>query len=126
MWTIFKVFIEFVTILLLFYVLVFWLQGMCDLNSLTRDWTCTHPLYSKQSLNHGTTRGIPDFFVLFVCIDASILHGLSCLEFIASEASFLRSNGRTVFYNRQHPVGVGYVDIRKDEGWTSGTERSEC
>ena len=37
MWTIFKVFIEFVTVLLLFYVLVFWLQGMCDLNSLTRD-----------------------------------------------------------------------------------------
>ena len=27
-WTIFKVFIEFVTILLLFYVLVFWLQGI--------------------------------------------------------------------------------------------------
>ena len=31
MWTIFKVFIEFVTILLLFYVLVFWPQGMWDL-----------------------------------------------------------------------------------------------
>ena len=28
MWTIFKVFIEFVTILLLFYVVVFWLPGM--------------------------------------------------------------------------------------------------
>ena len=28
MWTIFKVFIEFVTILLLFYVLIFWLQGL--------------------------------------------------------------------------------------------------
>ena len=28
MWTIFKVFIEFVTTLLLFYALVFWLQGM--------------------------------------------------------------------------------------------------
>ena len=28
MWTIFKVFIEFVTVLLLFYVLVFWPQGM--------------------------------------------------------------------------------------------------
>ena len=30
-WTIFKVFIEFVTILLLFYVLVFWLRGMLAL-----------------------------------------------------------------------------------------------
>ena len=40
MWTIFKVFIEFVTILHLFYVLVLWLQGMWDLSSLTRDQTC--------------------------------------------------------------------------------------
>ena len=32
-----KVFIEFVTTLLLFYVLVFWLGGMWDLSSQTRD-----------------------------------------------------------------------------------------
>ena len=37
MWTIFKVFIEFVTILLLFYVLVFWPRGMWALSSPTRD-----------------------------------------------------------------------------------------
>ena len=37
MWSILKVFIEFVTILLLFYLLVFWLQGMWDLSTLTRD-----------------------------------------------------------------------------------------
>ena len=36
MWTILKVFIKFVTTLLLFYVLVFWLQSMWDLSS-TRD-----------------------------------------------------------------------------------------
>ena len=34
MWTIFKVFIEFVTRLLLFYALVFWPRAMWDLNSL--------------------------------------------------------------------------------------------
>ena len=33
MWTIFKVFSEFVTILFLFYVLVFWAQGTCDPSS---------------------------------------------------------------------------------------------
>ena len=33
----FKVFIEFVTILFLFYVLDFWLRGMWDLSFLTRD-----------------------------------------------------------------------------------------
>ena len=37
MWTTFKVFIEFVTILLLFYVLVFWPRSMWDLNFLTRN-----------------------------------------------------------------------------------------
>ena len=37
MWTTFKVFIEFVTILLLFYILVFWPGSMWDLNFLTRN-----------------------------------------------------------------------------------------
>ena len=41
MWTIFQLFIEFVTILLLFYVLVFWPQGMWDFNSPTRNRTHT-------------------------------------------------------------------------------------
>ena len=41
MWTIFKGFIEFVTILLLFYVLVFWPRGTWDLSSPTRDQTLT-------------------------------------------------------------------------------------
>ena len=36
-WTIFKVFIEFVTILPLLYVLGFWPRGTWDLSSLTRD-----------------------------------------------------------------------------------------
>ena len=37
MWAIFKDFIEFVTVLLLFHVLVFWPRGMWDLSSPTRD-----------------------------------------------------------------------------------------
>ena len=37
MWIIFKVFIEFITILLLFYVLSFWLRVMWNLSSPTRD-----------------------------------------------------------------------------------------
>ena len=41
MWTIFKVFIEFVIISFLFCVLVFYPPGMWDLSSLTRDWTHT-------------------------------------------------------------------------------------
>lgn len=39
MWTFFKVFVEFVTVSLLFYVFAFWPHGMCmwDLCSLSRD-----------------------------------------------------------------------------------------
>ena len=53
-WIIFKVFIEFATILFLFYVLVFWPRDMCDRNSLIRDQTCT-PCIGKvksQPLDH--------------------------------------------------------------------------
>ena len=51
MWTIFKVFIDFVTMLLLFYVLALWLQGMWDLSSLTRDRIHT-PCPERQTLNY--------------------------------------------------------------------------
>ena len=37
MWAIFKVFIKFVMLFLLYYVLVFWPQGMWDLISMKRD-----------------------------------------------------------------------------------------
>ena len=55
MWTIFEVFIEFVTILLLFYVLFFWLRGMWDLSS---------PCIGRRSLNHWTTREVPSSYSL--------------------------------------------------------------
>jgi len=56
MWTTFKVFIEFVTVLFLFYVLFFWPQDMWNLSSLTRDQTCT---LGRRSLNCWTTREVP-------------------------------------------------------------------
>ena len=57
MWTIFKVFIEFVTTLLLFHVLVFWPPGMWDLISPTGNWTLI-PCVGRWSLNHRTSREI--------------------------------------------------------------------
>ena len=59
MWTINTVFIEFVTILLLFFALVFWPRGMWDLSSPTRDWTHT-PCIGRWSLNHWTVREVPN------------------------------------------------------------------
>ena len=65
MWTIFKVlFIEFVTILLLFYVLFYWLQSRWSLSSLTRDQTCI-PWTGRQSLIYWTTREVPSHYIIF-------------------------------------------------------------
>ena len=75
MWTIFKVFIEFVTILLLFHVLVFWPWGIWDLSSPTWDQTHT-PCIGRRSLNHWTTREIPHcyYWLIFIqnllCVNA--------------------------------------------------------
>ena len=52
MWTIFKFFIEFVTILLLFYILVFWPPGMWDLSFTTGSRTSI-PCIGRQTLNTG-------------------------------------------------------------------------
>ena len=58
LWTIYKVFIEVFKVLLLFYVLVFWLRGMWDFSSPTRNWTHI-PHIGRWSLNHWTVREIP-------------------------------------------------------------------
>ena len=55
-----KVFTECFTILLLFYVLVFWPQDMLDLSSPTK--VQTHTLSAaRQSLNHWATREVPPY-----------------------------------------------------------------
>ena len=58
MWTIFRVFVEFVAILLLFYASVLWLWGTWDPSSPIRDRTFT-PCTGRRSPNHGTTREVP-------------------------------------------------------------------
>ena len=63
----FKVFIEFVITWLLFYVLVFWPQGMWEFSCPTRDWTCT-PCTGRRSLSHWIAREVPaDVFNTAVC-----------------------------------------------------------
>ena len=75
MWTIFKVIIEFVTVLLLFYVFVFWLQGVWDLSFLIRDQTHI-PCFKRRSLNHWTTRE-----VLYIFLQVTFLtEGASYIE----------------------------------------------
>ena len=67
MWNFFKVFIEFVAVLLLLYVLVFWPGDMWDLSSLPRDQTHTPTLEGQVPSTgllgkYGTT-----IFVGFLC-----------------------------------------------------------
>ena len=50
-------------LLLLFYGLVFWPQGMWNLSSSTRDGTHS-PYTGKGSLNHWTTREVPILYIL--------------------------------------------------------------
>ena len=57
-WTIFNIFIEFVIMLLLFYLLVFWSRDIWDLSSPTRDQAHTSCI-GRQSQNHWTTREVP-------------------------------------------------------------------
>ena len=52
MWTIYKVLVEFVAILFLFYVLTFWPQGVWDLSSPTGDGTHT-PCLEGELLANG-------------------------------------------------------------------------
>ena len=59
MWTILKVFIEFVTLLLLRFMFQFFgHEEMWDLTSLSRNQTCT-PYIGRWGLNHQTTREVP-------------------------------------------------------------------
>ena len=61
--SIFKVFIEFVTILLMSYILVFWPWGVWDLSSPSRDRTPT-PCIRRWSLSHWTTREVPKVHII--------------------------------------------------------------
>ena len=76
MWTIFKVFPEFVTVLPLFYVFVFWLQDMWDLSSQTRYRTGSLCMEDKIFIT-----GLPGKSQIFsflslslACIQASLFH----------------------------------------------------
>ena len=91
MWTTFKVlFIEFVTILLLFYSLFFWLQGRWGLSSLTRDQTCI-PWIGRQSLVYWTTGEVPSHYIIFRK-DTFMCSYLNCLALSYMQSSLLVVN----------------------------------
>ena len=83
MWTIFKVFTEFVTTLFLLYVLVPWPRGMWDPSSPTRDRTHT-PCIGRRSPNHWTAREVPvSIFLVKVLHLFQLFLGRNCSHFFA-------------------------------------------
>ena len=57
MWTIFSLYWIFYNVASVLCFVFFWLRGMWDLSSLTRDWTHA-TCVGRQSLNHWTTREV--------------------------------------------------------------------
>ena len=92
MWTIFKVFIEFVTILFLSYILDFGPRGMWDLSPLIRDRTYT-PSIGRHGLNHWTTREVPN-------PEAELLR--DWLIFLLTLRCWLNSLGFMIFTSKFH------------------------
>ena len=91
------VFIELVAILLLFYALVFWPWGLCDLSSLTRDWipaTCI----GRWSLNPSTTREIP-----YISIKSFIMSMLftTWTGFIVTQSRRLKLESNILFLAKE-------------------------
>ena len=113
MWTIFKVIIEFVTILLLFYVLVFWPWGMWDLSSPTRDQTHT-PCIGKRSLNHWTAREVPallKFLIIFKQGTPFFLFFLAALGLRCCAQAFSSCGERGLFFIVVHGLFIAVASL---------------
>ena len=119
MWTIFQVFIEFFTILLLFYALVFRLQGTWDLSSLTRGGTHT-ACNGRWSLNHWITREVFLFshslsspLSLWLYLSLS-LKNTEC-AYMLSYFSHVRLFATPWTVARQAPLSIGFS---RQEYWS--------
>ena len=78
MWAIFKVFIDFVTILCLFVFCFFWPQGTWNLSSRTGNRTHV-PCIGRWSLNHQIAREVSlllyfDTIFLWICVQEAVSH----------------------------------------------------
>ena len=109
-----KVFIEFVTALLLFHVLVVWPQGMWDLSALTRDWTYIH-CTGRQSPNHWTAKKVPKYLLGFP--GDSDGKEYSCN---AGDTSSVPGLGRSPEGGHGNPLQYSCMENPKDRGagWT--------
>ena len=122
MWIIFKIFIEFVTILFLFYgFFFFWPQGMSDLSSLARNQTRISCI-GRCSPNHWTAREALTF-VIFYLIEK--IFNLVFISFFTIEAKSI--SNFTFYYHGGNSVvknTPANVEDTGDVGSIPGWERS--
>ena len=103
MWTIFKVLIEFVTTLLLFYVLFFLAtRHMWDLSSLTRDQTRMHSLHQKAKSSLLDCRQSPWNWHFNNILVIRLIHGhgmsyLCRLQFLSSRSYGVQCTDLSLF-----------------------------
>ena len=126
MWIIFKVFIEFVTRLFLFSVLVFWPGGMWDLSSPIKDWTHTFRT-GRQSQRPGKSQS--NLFLneetevqegRATCPRAGRWHKDPCFLISAALHSFMGFPGGAVVKNS--PANAGDTGSIPGSGRSSGGE----
>ena len=83
----FKVSMEFIMILLLLSVWIFWSWVMWDLSSATRGWICTLCI-GRWRLKHWTTREVPKFIFNWRIITLQCCIGFYCTAMWISWTSF--------------------------------------
>ena len=115
MGTIFKVFIEFLTILLLFNVLIFWPQCRWDFSSPTRDLIHS-PCTGRRSLNRRTAQGVPrhlSYFVLqpVVLVSPPHSHGGSFLRRCHQGREPIDPLSGVQFCSAHSPVCVSVITV---------------
>ena len=116
-----KSFTVFVTILLLFHVLVFWPHVLWNLSSPTRDWTQT-PCIGRGSLKHWTTSEVPLIFLTSKIIFHPNPNPWHCLP-LAYEGAWL--GGLGVIYSISKFLLVSATTMATTMiSWTGKLERN--
>ena len=126
-------FIGFVTILLLFYVLLFWPRGMWGLSSPTRDWTHTPALVGEVLTSrlpgspYSTLKILPsDFFCKFsFYINTEVFHNQleSCFFFFKKVENFQEGRRKKVLFPEQQSDSLYILCHVAVAGWGFCTGR---
>ena len=107
--------IEFVTLLLLLYVLVFWLQGMWDLSSPTMYWTQTSALEGEVLTIGLRGKSLNYFLNQFCCLYENFQKNLVCILFILNKD--LNKMDNILLINILRFCSINFIPGERGEVW---------